>query len=304
MGTLNFNSRFHIKVYAEEEEDTTTSFGLGEDQRDASPVLTVVFHVLQRYHADTYGGVHVTSHDSTHESNCPVLPPPPPPDQFGSTDPVVSDDVVSAMLGAVHIPFPLDNMYWGNPRRTDEGSAARLNGGRDGVVSKVSEFATRMVRSGSDTGRTRFRMRVTIEKRVTFTIPSRLREWITEHSAEIRRWGRQTQFRFGQEIYLERFLRETAAEAAVMRAAPATKASVEALEKFTYDDDDVVCSSDVMTCTICMEEVLSGTQLTRLPCSHVFHGSCIVRWLENGHTCPSVVSNCQLRFNLVDLERI
>ncbi|PON92874.1 43kDa postsynaptic protein [Trema orientale] len=260
MATLNFNSRLDIKVYAEEEEDTT-SFGLGEDQRDASPVLTVVFHVVR----------------STTTQ----------PDQFGSTDPVVSDYVVSSMLSAVHIPFPLDNMYWADPRGPDEGSAAPLNGGRDGVASKVSEFATRMVRAGSATGRTRFRMRVAIEKRVTFTIPSRLGEWITEHSAELRRWGSQTQFRFGQEIYLERFLRESTAEAAMMRAAPASKASVEALEKFTYDDDDdVVCSSDVMTCTVCMEEVLSGTQLTRLPCSHVFHGSCIVEWLENGHTCP------------------
>ncbi|PON92875.1 43kDa postsynaptic protein [Trema orientale] len=75
---------------------------------------------------------------------------------------------------------------------------------------------------------------------------------------------------------------EDAAETAVIRVAPAAKASVEALEKFTC-----VCSSDVvMTCTVCMDEVSSGTQLTRMPCCHVFHEDCTVKWLETRHTCP------------------
>ncbi|PON64100.1 hypothetical protein TorRG33x02_274510 [Trema orientale] len=43
------NRRFHINVYAEEEEDQDTSFGLGEDQRDMHPQYSLSF-------STSYGG--------------------------------------------------------------------------------------------------------------------------------------------------------------------------------------------------------------------------------------------------------
>ncbi|KAJ1387007.1 Zinc finger, RING-type [Sesbania bispinosa] len=38
-------------------------------------------------------------------------------------------------------------------------------------------------------------------------------------------------------------------------------------------------------CTICMEEFeVDGT--VTMPCNHMFHQPCIVRWLETSHVCP------------------
>ncbi|EEF27812.1 zinc finger protein, putative [Ricinus communis] len=62
---------------------------------------------------------------------------------------------------------------------------------------------------------------------------------------------------------------------------PATKSSIEALERFVFDD--VESSKD---CTICMDEIEVGMQAIRMPCSHYYHQDCIINWLQNSHFCP------------------
>lgn len=85
------------------------------------------------------------------------------------------------------------------------------------------------------------------------------------------------------------FLESTAA----FESVPAAKSVVEALEKFKYkgssEDDD---ESKLMTCVICMEEVIIGSQLTRMPCFHLFHEDCISRWLLGHLICPL----CRFKF--------
>jgi hypothetical protein len=40
-------------------------------------------------------------------------------------------------------------------------------------------------------------------------------------------------------------------------------------------------------CAICLDEFMGGNQCRQLPCQHVFHGTCIARWLiERSATCP------------------
>lgn len=40
-------------------------------------------------------------------------------------------------------------------------------------------------------------------------------------------------------------------------------------------------------CAICLDEFSEGVQCRKLPCQHVFHGTCIARWLiERSATCP------------------
>lgn len=39
-------------------------------------------------------------------------------------------------------------------------------------------------------------------------------------------------------------------------------------------------------CSICMEEVNIGEQVTDLPCHHWFHGECVKAWLTEHDTCP------------------
>ncbi|XP_059651006.1 E3 ubiquitin-protein ligase AIRP1-like [Cornus florida] len=65
---------------------------------------------------------------------------------------------------------------------------------------------------------------------------------------------------------------------------PTRKASIEALEKVVAIDND---GSSADQCVICLEEFRLGSEvLTRLPCSHVYHGDCIVNWLRRSQLCP------------------
>ena len=39
-------------------------------------------------------------------------------------------------------------------------------------------------------------------------------------------------------------------------------------------------------CAICLSEFHEAEQLKQLPCSHLFHGSCIDPWLSKRNACP------------------
>ncbi|EHA8589630.1 hypothetical protein COCNU_scaffold011582G000020 [Cocos nucifera] len=39
-------------------------------------------------------------------------------------------------------------------------------------------------------------------------------------------------------------------------------------------------------CSICLENIVSGTPAGWLPCSHVFHPACIANWLDRNAVCP------------------
>nr|XP_027069731.1 E3 ubiquitin-protein ligase RNF38-like [Coffea arabica] len=40
------------------------------------------------------------------------------------------------------------------------------------------------------------------------------------------------------------------------------------------------------SCPICLEDLVLGSEVTRLHCYHVFHGDCIRKWLQESHMCP------------------
>ena len=64
---------------------------------------------------------------------------------------------------------------------------------------------------------------------------------------------------------------------------PATKSSIEALEKDKFQQDS---SESVGECMICLQHFRTDLQLIRMPCSHVYHEDCIVKWLDLSHFCP------------------
>lgn len=77
-------------------------------------------------------------------------------------------------------------------------------------------------------------------------------------------------------------------ETAEIRLNPAAISAVEALEKLRYDGSSSSNSKSASTliCPVCMEEVMIGAHLARMPCSHMFHQDCILEWLKRSHTCP------------------
>ncbi|XP_047938216.1 E3 ubiquitin-protein ligase BIG BROTHER-like [Salvia hispanica] len=48
---------------------------------------------------------------------------------------------------------------------------------------------------------------------------------------------------------------------------------------------DVAATEAAYPCTICSEE-MTGTMAFRMPCAHLFHAECMVKWLWMRHTCP------------------
>ncbi|XP_059652528.1 uncharacterized protein LOC132299748 [Cornus florida] len=75
---------------------------------------------------------------------------------------------------------------------------------------------------------------------------------------------------------MDRAIQESVDDYVALKLVPATQSSIDALEKTTF-----YCS-----CTICLEEFSDEQSITRMPCSHVFHGDCITKWLNTSHSCP------------------
>lgn len=75
------------------------------------------------------------------------------------------------------------------------------------------------------------------------------------------------------------FAQFTEAEHALVGRPPASKAIVDDLPLVVVDDGNALCA-------ICKDEIEFGGQAKQLPCSHHYHGACIVPWLGIRNTCP------------------
>ena len=70
-------------------------------------------------------------------------------------------------------------------------------------------------------------------------------------------------------------------------APPASEAAIERLEKKKLDDEMLGESSEGKAeCTICIDDLVKGDEVTVLPCKHWFHGECVTLWLKEHNTCP------------------
>ena len=68
-------------------------------------------------------------------------------------------------------------------------------------------------------------------------------------------------------------------------APPASESAIRKLEKKKLDRQMMGDSAKV-ECTICIDEMHLGDEVTVLPCKHWFHGECVVLWLKEHNTCP------------------
>ena len=79
---------------------------------------------------------------------------------------------------------------------------------------------------------------------------------------------------------IDRAIRESM-EARTVKTVPAAKSSIDGLKKVRIDD---FCS--IRECSICLEEFCDGLEVVCLPCLHLYHKDCIVKWLHTSHLCP------------------
>ncbi|XP_022853035.1 E3 ubiquitin-protein ligase Praja-2-like isoform X1 [Olea europaea var. sylvestris] len=75
-------------------------------------------------------------------------------------------------------------------------------------------------------------------------------------------------------------------ENAVKIGLPASKSVVENLPSVVLTVDEVQKNNDSVVCAVCKEDVAGGEKITRMPCFHLYHGDCILPWLEIRNTCP------------------
>ncbi|GFP82741.1 E3 ubiquitin-protein ligase ring1-like [Phtheirospermum japonicum] len=61
---------------------------------------------------------------------------------------------------------------------------------------------------------------------------------------------------------------------------PASTEAIVSLPKKKEDGDEIE------SCSVCLEELPVGAVVSTLPCSHVFHSDCILKWLNKSHYCP------------------
>jgi len=66
---------------------------------------------------------------------------------------------------------------------------------------------------------------------------------------------------------------------------PAPEEAIQALPKRAVEPD-MLGSDGKAECSICMENVDIGEEVTFLPCNHWFHGTCVSAWLKEHDTCP------------------
>ncbi|KAL5202417.1 hypothetical protein ABZP36_013369 [Zizania latifolia] len=59
---------------------------------------------------------------------------------------------------------------------------------------------------------------------------------------------------------------------------PAKKEAVEALPTVKIEE--------VVSCSVCLDDLELGSQAKQMPCVHKFHSSCILPWLELHSSCP------------------
>jgi E3 ubiquitin-protein ligase RNF115/126 len=66
---------------------------------------------------------------------------------------------------------------------------------------------------------------------------------------------------------------------------PASEAAIRSLQKRKVEGS-MMGNDGKAECSICMDNVEIGQEVTVLPCSHWFHGECVTAWLKEHDTCP------------------
>jgi E3 ubiquitin-protein ligase RNF115/126 len=97
--------------------------------------------------------------------------------------------------------------------------------------------------------------------------------------------GRHGDMVFSQEAF-DRIVEQLAEQNGQSTApGPASENAIKSL-KTKKVDQDMIGSDGTAECSICMDNVEIGSDVTLLPCNHWFHGDCVVAWLKEHDTCP------------------
>ncbi|KAL5974424.1 hypothetical protein ACLOJK_031089 [Asimina triloba] len=120
---------------------------------------------------------------------------------------------------------------------------------------------------------------------------------IIEHDAESY-LGRDDEYIYTTE-YEVLFGQFAEADNLLKGSPPAAKSVVENLPSVVLTKEDVEKNNAI--CAVCKDGISLEEQVKRLPCSHHYHGDCILPWLHIRNTCP--VCRHELPTDDIDYER-
>ncbi|KAF7803126.1 WPP domain-interacting tail-anchored protein 1 [Senna tora] len=83
------------------------------------------------------------------------------------------------------------------------------------------------------------------------------------------------------DLFFGRFLEN---ESSFKGSPPTAKSFMENLPVVELTMEDL--QGENVACAVCKDEILLKEKVTRLPCSHFYHGDCIRPWLSIRNTCP------------------
>lgn len=97
--------------------------------------------------------------------------------------------------------------------------------------------------------------------------------------------GRRGDTVFSQEAFDQIMTQLMEQNQASSAPGPASEGAIAALKKKPVDES-MLGSDGKAECSICMDGVEIGQEVTTLPCNHWFHGDCVASWLREHDTCP------------------
>nr|GMD60073.1 43kDa postsynaptic protein [Ipomoea batatas] len=197
----------------------------------------------------------------------------------GDPEPMVETDIHN-MLNIMGIQFPLNNLRWVNTNDDNSSDPEMVFlENEDEFVETLVGFMNRLRSLPINEGLRFLPMCLKIVKRVTIS-DSEFEDWVLWKEEQV--WVNPNFYEeYNEAIERPRLPEELLFDRKMQAATPS---SVDALESWVIDGES--STSPAITCGVCLEEMLFGTKATRMPCSHVFHGDCILRWLNADHTCP------------------
>ncbi|KAK4402721.1 E3 ubiquitin-protein ligase [Sesamum angolense] len=184
------------------------------------------------------------------------------------------------------IPFPLRNCFWTVGELHGSQLPLLLLPNENALVGKIFDFLHWVRKKPKNDDLTAV---VNLEIRKNVTVPvEEFASWISWFE-EQKRIDPKFDSEYSKAIRGPRDMSEVYQEAESLMARRPAKIVNWELQIVAVNggkDDDGASMMAEESCSICLEEFSDGGRGTRLPCSHMFHENCVVRWLRGNHVCP------------------
>ncbi|KAL0446267.1 UNVERIFIED_CONTAM: E3 ubiquitin-protein ligase [Sesamum latifolium] len=198
----------------------------------------------------------------------------------------MEDSLWDLILDEDLIPFPLGNCFWTEHQLHRRPSPLLVLPNEDELVGKISHFL-RLVHKKPKNYDMMVLVRLEIRKNVMVPVEE-FASWVYWFD-EQKRIDPEFESEYSKAIRRPRDMSEVYQEAELLMARRPAKIVNGELQIVAVNggkDDDGASMVAEESCSICLEGFSDGGRGTRLPCSHMFHENCIVRWLRENHVCP------------------